>query len=326
MKHLLRSGLLVLTVALTACGFGIGSAPSSPVASSSSSSAVLEVSYTGTLEKADPATLQEGTHRLALIEGGYLYLQSDSLNLDDYAGDQVKITGTVRATIDGTAKIMQVSQVVSLSSPSSSSSSTGAVLPTETGSVSVSPPVPPLPTEFPIINSSHSSVASVPVVAPPPPPSSSSKSSSSTEQIFSSASSVSSSDVQVRATAMAKVSMSGANWTQKYCTSFVGFCFPIHKNWWFKSFGASATVLWHVELSSEAITNLGDGPISINFLSGSLPSGINDSDVKTVGGTVTGYRSWTGGRHFEISAPASLSEAVGFITRNLETYEPPQAP
>ncbi len=319
MKSLYSSSVLFLAIALSSCGFGINSKPLT-AASSSSSSVALEVSYSGTLEKADPATLQEGTHRLALDEGGYLYLQSDALNLDDYVGGQVKVTGVVRATIDGTAKIMQVSQVVLLSPPPAA---TGSTLPTDTGSVTT----PTTPDTSNSVPSSHASVSvSVSSIAKSVAFVSSSSSSSSSSVSSSGAGQSASADVAAHAATMAKENMTGSNWTQKYCTSYIGFCFPVYKNWWFKSFGAGAATLWHVELSSVAITTVGDGPIVVNFMNGSLPDGISDSDVSAMGDTVTGYRSWTANRHFEISAPASLKEAVAFITRNLETYEPPQAP
>ena len=109
-------------------------------------------------------------------------------------------------------------------------------------------------------------------------------------------------------------------WTQQYCSTHIGFCIPVHKNWWFKSFGTTTSYLWHVELGPEELQNLGDGPLVVNLLSGAL-SGAADTEVKMQGNSAVGYRAWTDNRHFEISAPVELQAAVQHITANLAASE-----
>lgn len=121
----------------------------------------------------------------------------------------------------------------------------------------------------------------------------------------------------MRAAAMAKANMAVANWTQQYCSTHVEFCTPVHKNWYYVSFGATSSSLWHVEMSNEEIVALGDGPISVVLQSGTAPAA--DGQVTVDGGTVTGIRAWTNNRHFVISAPAALEPAVRYITQELRS-------
>jgi hypothetical protein len=101
----------------------------------------------------------------------------------------------------------------------------------------------------------------------------------------------------------------------------VGFCIPVHRNWYYYSFGATSSYLWHVEVSAQEINNLGDGPLLINLVSGELPSSAFDGSVATQGDSVIGYRAWTNGRHFQIIAPAALQSAVQYMTNNLSVYQ-----
>jgi len=129
-------------------------------------------------------------------------------------------------------------------------------------------------------------------------------------------------ELAARIEQMASESFSADQWTQQYCTAHIGFCIPVHRNWWFKSFGTTTSLLWHVEISSGEIYNLFDGPIRVDLISGTVGGKkAADGQVREEpDGTVIGYRSWTENRHFEISAPPALSEAVKYITQNLEEY------
>lgn len=111
-------------------------------------------------------------------------------------------------------------------------------------------------------------------------------------------------------------------WTQRYCSSHIGFCVPVHKFWYYTSFGATEDTLWHVEMSTKPIENIGDGPVRVDFVSGVMLDGVVDGTVKETDGRVVGYRSWTTKRHFEISAPSDLRAAVEYMTNALSTYEP----
>lgn len=107
--------------------------------------------------------------------------------------------------------------------------------------------------------------------------------------------------------------MESSYWTQRYCSTHVGFCVPIHKNWWFLSFGATSGFLWHVEVGAQEIHNMGEGPISINLVSGAGA----DGTVRVEGDTVIGVRAFDGARHIEIRAPLSLETAVRFMTQGV---------
>jgi hypothetical protein len=121
---------------------------------------------------------------------------------------------------------------------------------------------------------------------------------------------------------MAKEDISSARWTQLYCSPHIGFCVPVHKNWWYISFGNKADTLWHVEISSEEFEALGFGIIDIDLIGGDITStGSTDGEVRISGSTVTGYRSWTQGRHFAITADAKLESAVRYMTEHVRVME-----
>ena len=107
-------------------------------------------------------------------------------------------------------------------------------------------------------------------------------------------------------------------WTQVHCSSHVEVCMEAHKNWWYKSFGSTASVLWHFELGAAPVEVFGDGPIHVDLKTGSLASlGIADQSVQVIGNRVIGYREWTENRHFEVSAVPQLYEPVRIVTRRL---------
>ncbi len=111
-------------------------------------------------------------------------------------------------------------------------------------------------------------------------------------------------------------------WTQEYCSSHVGFCVPVHKNWYYNSFGATTSVLWHLEMGAMPVENFGEGPLIVDLKSGDLSAlGVSDGEVKEVGSKVIGYRSWTDGRHFEISGVSEIREPIEFITKGLKSDE-----
>jgi hypothetical protein len=158
-------------------------------------------------------------------------------------------------------------------------------------------------------------------------PAQSSSSSVSSEAAASSSSSASSASSPVatsdaRVETMAEENSASERWTQQYCSSHLSFCIPVHKNWYYKSFGATASVLWHVEVGPEAIENLGDGPLEVELKTSDLSSlGVADNAVTEVGGRVIGYRTWTENRHFEISGHPSLRNSVTYITKGLRAAE-----
>ena len=124
--------------------------------------------------------------------------------------------------------------------------------------------------------------------------------------------------LQARIDAIAKENLAAERWTQEYCTSHIGFCIPVHKNWWFKSFGNTTADFWHVELSNEEIESIGDGPIAIKLVNGTVGSKkATNKQVRTQGNIAIGFRTWRNNQHFQITADAALIEVVRYITDGL---------
>lgn len=341
-------------LALSACSSVNDSANQSSSASSEavSSEAIQEtknVLYRGTAEKQGVSIFMEGTHRLRLEDGRYILMESDVVDLTPYIGQRVEVFGAVRPTVEQGGLIMRVERVTSLEVSSSSSSASDLIFcggiagfPCPDGMQCVDDPddscdpknggadcggictdtvVPSSSSELSVESSSSVAQSSIPQTSVPASASSeSSISSASSIASISSISSISSNwqasaDLTAKAAVMAKDNMDPSLWTQKYCSSHIGYCFPVHKNWWFFSFGATSSTFWHVEVGPSEINNLGDGPLSIDLVSGDTSA---DGSVTVSGDTVVGIRSWTGGRHFEIRGPANLEAAVRYITTQLK--------
>lgn len=110
-------------------------------------------------------------------------------------------------------------------------------------------------------------------------------------------------------------------WTQKYCTSHIAFCVPAHKNWYYKSFGATTSNRWHVEFGMTDIAELGDGAIILNLVAGTSASmQAQDGQIKTQGNDVIGFKDWEDGTHFEIIADARLKSAVSYMLSHITPY------
>lgn len=307
-RRLTHTLCLLSTIALVSCSL--------PWTRSGGSSGMQEevvpprpVSYEGRVQSAGVGA--SGTHRLFLTQGGSVLLQSDFVDLSNFVDRLAKIGG-LEEQIPGEGSLVHVttatmveeaatpvledeipsssSSSLSSSSSSSSSSSLSSISSVAVSSVAAS--------------SSKASVA--------PPPAAPVSSSSA-------AASVSGNDE--RAAAMAKSKMGAENFTQVYCKDIAGFCVKYHRNWYHHSFGAQSPALWYVEVGAGEIERLGDGPISIRLLNGDMPAGSSDGMVIVQGDRVIGYRAWTGDRHFEVTAPVLLREAVQVMTQSISVYE-----
>ena len=121
---------------------------------------------------------------------------------------------------------------------------------------------------------------------------------------------------------MAEEDYAPERWVQRYCSPHLEYCVPVHRNWYFYSFGATASTISHLEMGGAPVSNFGDGPLVVDLRSGDLAAiGVQDGTVKVIGNKVIGYRSWSDNRHFEISAHASLKEPVSYITEQLSAAE-----
>jgi hypothetical protein len=240
-----------------------------------------------------------------------ILLESSMLDFDPFIGASVEVFGALRPTVEAGGIIMRVEQITSLSSGSMNSSSS-----LSTKSV-----------EAPSSKAIQSSAAPLTTSSILPTPTSSSAKSSVVQSVsqtsiaaFSSAPAAGDPSRSARIAMMSKEDISAARWTQLYCSSHIGFCVPVHKNWWYISFGDKADTLWHVEINTEEFEALGTGLISIDLIGGDIASvARSDGEVRVSGGTVTGYRSWTQGRHFAITADAALEASVRYMTSVLRT-------
>lgn len=320
-RHILL--LSALGLLLASCGTPASPEPTPPLPadsfSSSSAESVAEthnVTFLGLVRPADISIYMEGTHRLELPDGRFILLSSETVDLNGYVGEQAEVTGSIRPTVEEGGTIMRVESVRLIESSSATS------VETDRGSESA-------------LSSSLASSESPPPASvsstPPPPPAISSRPSSATSLASNGGSAAASSvppppsttDTTAQVKSMAKQNLAESNWTQAYCAPpTVGFCIPIHRNWYFKSFGANTSALWHVEVGSEAIESIGQGPLRVDLLGGSLESkGIADGEVRSESAEVAGYRTWTKDRHIRISAPASLQSIVEYMTKHLMAEE-----
>jgi len=305
------AALLLLTSCSGATPPVSDSNPTDPFSSSSSESLAEthNVSYIGTIRPAGISIYMEGTHRLELNDGRFLLLSSETVDLNGYVDVQAEVIGSVRPTVEEGGTIMSVEQIRMVESSSDSSAATSQeVFSSSSSSTSIIAPSAPVPPQQassgkPIVFSSTAAVpASSQTSLPPPPPPA---------------------DQSAQVILMAKQDLSSVKWTQAYCAPpTIGFCFPVHRNWYFMSFGAATQALWHVEVGSDAIEMIGQGPLSINLMGGALSTkGVSDKEVRIEGSEVIGYREWTKDRHIQISAPVSLKAAVDYITAHLTPAE-----
>ncbi len=322
-----RSLSLLLAVAtcstLAGCWWDTPASDDGTVSSSSSSQSSVQtrpVTYEGLLQRTGVGRVTGGTHFLALVQGGVIALTSDTLPLDAYVDEMIKVDGAERQSAEGyplvnVTKLEVVPQDLPLIESSSSAMSSSSLSSSEqavssaAASSSVAPPPPARSSAAPIVMPvASSSKAAVSSVAPAPVPAASSAA----------ASSVSADEAMQRRTQlMVKANMSASSFTQTYCSTHVGFCIPVHKNWYYVSFGANTTALWRLEVSAEEIENVGDGVIVVTLVNG--PIGGNDGSVTTSSTEAVGLRAWTGGRHFQIRGPIALRAAIEVMTQGLST-------
>ncbi len=289
-----------------------------PVQEEEQTSSVPEtknVVYRGVLRELGASIYMEGTHKLELEDGRFVLLEANGLVLDDYMNEDVEVFGSTRPTVEGDAIIMRVerianvtisSEAVSSAAPEESSSSEASSVVSSEAASSVAPvitsraPTPP----------ARSSVAPKPVA------------SSAAPVVTPPTSSAPSDPLAAKTATMAKAKIDAGNWTQEYCSPVhLAFCFPIHKNWYFASFGATSSSLWHVEVGPSSVEVLGDGPLVVALVSGA--ASVPDGTVNVEGEIVIGIRAWSNNRHFEIRAPKALEASVRYITQELKAAPAP---
>ncbi|MSR87367.1 hypothetical protein EXS70_04330 [Candidatus Peribacteria bacterium] len=309
-----RSALVLAAIFLASCAAKPPAAPLEAVDEPpppASSSAPAMAMAEGLLRPAGNGITMEGSHRLLTDVGQELLLKSATIQLNDYVDGKVRVSGSVRPSVENSMMLMDVETIervlptsasgstVSASSLSSSSS--------EAASSAMSSSEAPSSSSVPASSSSLAASSSKqPVSSAKPAASSAAAASSSVGSTV---------DVSASVKAMAKATVNSANFTSQYCTSHIGFCVPYHRNWYHQSFGALSPSLWHVEIADHEMDEAGQGVIKVDLVSGAL-TGAEGVAVEQ-GTTVVASRQWTGNRHFEISGPVELKAAVEFMANGL---------
>ena len=301
------------------------------------------VFYRGIVRPAGISIYMEGSHKLELEEGRFILLESEEIDLNGYVGESVESFGSIRPTVEAGAMIMRVERmrlvgedgetpveeepnesgdqvVVSDDTPETDDTEQEGTSRSERAAQEDAEASQESSEETPETSSS-SNEGDQASLSSEQEESSSASSQSSVEEETETASA--DPTFQERVDTMASHDISPGRWTQRYCTEHIGFCAPVLDYWYFISFGATTSSLWHVEYSSDPIDDhrIGDGPIQIKLYSGtvSMKKAV-DKQVKVSNGKATGYREWTEGRHFEVTAPAALQAAVQYIVENMEEY------
>lgn len=286
---------------LSACGL-VDVEYDTPPASTDSAEAIIEdvpvretknVAYTGVVAPAGISVYNQGTHRLILPGGKFVLLEAEDIDLNGYVDEEVQIFGALRPTVEAGGMIMRVERIELISEDSEDAELIEEEVTEDSEDSEL--------IEEEVTEDAEDAEAN-PVDEPADEPEDEAPSA----------------DLVERIEMMARQDFSESNWTQQYCTSHISFCSPVHRNWWFKSFGATSSTLWHVELSPEPIESLGQGPIVIELIAGAI--GEADGTIDNVDGQSIGYKEWTFGRHFRISGDASLEQAILYITQNITDY------
>ncbi len=306
-------GFLSCTLLLTGC-WGPSPAPVSEEEASSSSvrAATQFVTYEGTVRLPG-----DGSPYFVLDrgDGSTVYAQSSTINLDERVGTHVRISGNASLSQDGVHVLIDVTSV------SDTPDSEEPEVLTEDGGSSLSSVEASSSSASPVLSSSSAAASSVLSSARSSAPASSRSSSAASSVALSSSSSVLSDTTQdAKTSVMAKAKTDASLFTQKYCSTHVGFCISVHKNWYYQSFGVNVPPsLWHVEIGPEPVEDVGDGVIIFTLQSGDLSG--TDGSVETHGDYIVVMKQWTGGKHFEVSAPASLRSAAEQIAASLTVYQ-----
>jgi hypothetical protein len=347
-RHIGALSILVLPLLLFACSIeeNAGDIPVVPAPVVEAPEPILEeedlvtynVTYTGIVEEGGMTIYQEGSHRLMLSDGKMVLLEGE-LPIDLYVGKLVRVKGDVMPTVEAGGTIMDVKEIAwirrELDEDGNETEALRTLCGGESGAGCLAGSVCELQEDGPGVCSDGEDV-DVEDEAEEESSSSAEEDEEESsddeevedEEVMEEDTDEEESDVEVDADLGSTVLLmvdedySSDRWTQEYCSSHIQFCVEIHKNWYYKSFGATASHLWHIEMGASAVESFGNGPIVVSLKAGDLSAlGVQDGEVKVINKKVIGYRSWSDSRHFEISASAALGEPVGYITRTLRELE-----
>ena len=69
------------------------------------------ISYDGIVKPAGISIYQQGTHRLSLPNGKFVLLESETVDLNGYVDEHVRIFGALRPTVEAGGMIMRVERM-----------------------------------------------------------------------------------------------------------------------------------------------------------------------------------------------------------------------
>ena len=353
-RHIGALSILLLPLLLFACSLGenAGDIPVVPAPVVEAPEPILEeedlvtynVTYTGIVEEGGMTIYQEGSHRLMLSDGKMVLLEGE-LPIDLYVGKLVRVKGDVMPTVEAGGTIMDVKEIAwirrELDEDGDETEALRTLCGGESGAGCPAGSVCELQEDGPGVCTDGEGVDES-AAAVSDSEDEDETDTDNEEDVDSEGSSADTEaedaedsdddsdeeesepstevDADLGSTVLLMVDedYTSDRWTQEYCSSHIQFCVEIHKNWYYKSFGATASHLWHIEMGASAVESFGNGPIVVSLKSGDLSAlGVQDGEVKVINKKVIGYRSWSDSRHFEISASAALGEPVGYITRTL---------
>lgn len=251
------------------------------------------VTYRGIVQEAGISIYMQGSHRLLLPAGRFILLESDTINLGDYVGKEVEVFGSVRPTVEAGGMIMRVTKLTEMTKeePQVHTGSTALLEPTEgQGEQKETIPNEETPAEEEVMEKEPVEEEELPK-----------------EEVVT-IEQERSAELQARIVTMSNEDLAPHRWTQQYCSTHVNFCFNIHKNRWYQSFGVTNSSLWHVEVSDQPISTLGDGIIFATLKSGNVP--FADGTLQTTGNTIVGVRSLGDERYLQIEGPKELEQEV----------------
>jgi len=291
------------------------------------------VMHHGVVKPAGISIYQQGSHRLLLEDSRFILLESDDIDLNGYVNENVEVFGDLRPTVEAGGMIMRVRSIslLDVDNPDAQADDEAENTEDDDSDVEDDPDeendeeaedefdideeeVIDVEEENAMEDEDESAEEDVIDDETPEPTPGEDKEDAELAPL--------SPDIQARVELMLSQSFTTDQWTQEYCTAHIGFCIPVHRNWWYRSFGTTSSFLWHVELSSEEVINLTDGPIHVNLITGGVGSKkATDGQVRIQDNHVFGYREWTENRHFEIAAPQALEGPVRYITEHLVEFD-----
>jgi len=312
--------LVASSLALSACGLvevEYDELPKDSAAEIIEAAPVREtknVTYTGVVAPAGISVYNQGTHRLVLPGGKFILLEADDIDLNGYVDEEVQIFGSLRPTVEAGGMIMRVERIELMKKREIEEL---PINPDDTDDVPLEEPVEEPGEEQSADPDQEPQDLPESTEEPAEEEVSENEEIEEIEEIKEEVAEPSAEYLEL-IEVMSRQDYAAANWTQQYCTSHISFCAPVHRNWWFKSFGATSSTLWHVELSPEPIESLGQGPLVIELIAGSNVDA--DGTVIVSNGKAIGYKEWTFGRHFRISGDESLKDAILYIMQNITDY------